>query len=344
MIDAMRSPPGTIRSRAAVRLALAAALLSPIARAQAPDDSRARADALFREGQQLMTSGQLAVACGKLEESQRLDPKLGRLLNVAYCHEQLGRTATAWGEYNQAAALALQTGQSERETFARNQAGELAHKLSFVRLDLSAAPEVSQVTIGGKTLSRAECALPFPIDPGSHAAMFSAAGHKTREQTVTIREAETSRVAVAPLEAEVAAASPAPPGGAPPAAAPSEPAPVEPAPPASNSNVRTLGWIAAGAGVAALGVGTAFAVDAMSLKSQADPRCPERQCSPEGTALIDDAKTAATLATVGFAVAVVGVGVGAWLVLRSPSPGGASAQVTPYVASDRAGVALRGAW
>ena len=35
---------------------------------------------------------------------------------------------------------------------------------------------------------------------------------------------------------------------------------------------------------------------------------------------------------------------GAWLFLRVPASSGAQAGVTPYVASDRAGIALHGVW
>ena len=114
-----------------------------------------------------MTAGQFPTACAKLAESQSLDPKIGRLLNLAYCHDQLGRTATAWGEYEQAAALALQTKQSERESFARKQAGVLARKLSFLQLDLRAAPEVSQVLVDGASLTREQWSVPFPVDPAT---------------------------------------------------------------------------------------------------------------------------------------------------------------------------------
>jgi hypothetical protein len=336
----MRSPKQAIRlpSSTALALALAALLVSPLARAQALDDARARADALFREGQQLLTAGQVAAACSKLEESQRLDPKLGRLLNLAYCHEQLGLTATAWSEYNQAAALALQTAQAERETFARTQAGELARKLSFVRLDLAAAAEVSDVTIDGKPLGHDQWAVPFPIDPGLHVMTFGAQGYKTREQTVTIAAPGTTKVAVVPLDSETPEAAPAPP---PAAAALPVLSPVEP--PRSSGTTRVVGWVVGGAGIAALGAGTAFALNAMSLKSQADPSCPQHACSPHGMSLIDEAKTNAWIATAGFGAGVVGVGVGAWLVLRVPS-NSAPTQVAPYIAPDRAGVAWRGVW
>jgi hypothetical protein len=330
---------------------LALALATTFARAQSTDDARARADTLFREGQDLMSAGQLPTACAKLEESQRLDPKIGRLLNVAYCHERLGRTATAWSEYNQAAALALQTRQSEREQFARKQANQLAHKLSFIQLDLAAARDVSQVTVDGASLSRDQWAVPFPIDPGDHALTFGAAGRKTRTQTVSISAAGTTRVPVEGLEPEgdtftssAAPSSASPSGAAPSASQPeSQSLAEQPAAPAPKRN-RTPGWIIGGIGVAALGVGAGFGLQAMSLKNDADPNCPNHQCNAQGNSSIDDAKTAATISTVGFAVGAVGVAVGAWLLLRPPSSSAASTQLVPYVASDRAGLAWQGAW
>jgi hypothetical protein len=334
--------------------ALALALVPHAARAQSNDDLRARADALFREGQELLGAEQIPTACAKLEESQRLDPKLGRLLNVAYCHERLGRTATAWSEYNQAAALALQTRQAERESFARKQAGQLARSLSFVQLDLAAAPEVTEVAVDGAALTRDQWAVPFPLDPGEHTVTFGAAHHKPASQTLKIASAGTSRVHVEPLEQEDRAPSesnPAPPAAAPLASPP--PTPVAPEPSASQSaaappahGTRTLGWIVGGVGVAGLGVGAAFGLRAMSLKSDADGQCPRHLCTPQGVSRIDDARTAATVSTVALAAGLVGVGVGAWLFLRVPSADGTQARIAPgaYVAADRAGIALNGAW
>jgi hypothetical protein len=326
---------------------LAVALAGVPAGAQSTDADRARADTLFREGQDLMTAGQVPTACAKLEESQRLDPKIGRLLNLAYCHEQLGRTATAWNEYNQAAALALQTKQSEREQFARKQANTLAHRLSFLQLDLKAAGEVTEVAVDGASLSRDQWRVPFPVDPGDHALTFGAAGHKTRSQTVAVSAPGTMRVAVEALEAEAPAssgdASPAPAPSAPAPAAQSEPLPDQGAAPAPHAS-RLPGWIVGGVGVAALGVGAGFGLSALSLKSDADKQCPNKQCTTAGEKSISDAKTAATISTVGLIAGAVGVGVGAWLILRVPSSSTASTQITPYVAADRAGLAWQGTW
>jgi hypothetical protein len=324
----------------------ALAFASASARAQSTDDSRARADTLFREGQDLMTAGQVQTACAKLEESQRLDPKIGRLLNVAYCHEQLGKVATAWSEYNQAAALALQTKQAERESFARKQANQLAHKLSFIRLDLSAAPDVAQVTLDGSVLAREQWSVPFPVDPGDHSLVFGAPGRKSHTQSVAVAGPGTMRVTVEALEADTSASAtaetPAAPPPAPPVSSLETPQPEQPAAPRPS---RTPAWIVGGIGVAALGVGAGFGLRALSLKSDADTDCPNHECNAQGTSKIDDAKTAALISTIGLAVGAVGVGVGAWLFLRVPSPSNAArAQIVPYVAADRAGVTWQGTW
>ncbi len=352
--------------RDSIRLAAAASAIcyAAVAHAQSLDERRASADALFNEGQQLLTAGQLPAACAKLEESQRQDPKLGRLLNVAYCHEQLHRTATAWNEYNEAVAVALQAHQPERETFARRRAAELAAKLSFVRLDPQAGANMTEVTVDGRSVPREQWAVPFPIDPGAHTLSFGAPGHRAQTQEVTVADAQTVRVVVGPLEplpaVEAPAAAPAP---EPPHAAP-EPAPAPatiPAPiVADNAHVgrsntaRTIGWILGGVGVVGLGVGTGFALHALSLQHQADPMCPSRRCSARGLSLINDATTAANVGTAGFIVGLSALAAGAWLVIQplrssapaasSASPAKASARLAPYLGHDRGGLAVEGEW
>jgi hypothetical protein len=319
------------------------------ARAQALDESRSRADALFNEGQQLISAGQLVAACAKLEESQRLDPKLGRLLNVAYCHEQLGRTATAWAEYNQAAAVAQQTKQSERVAFAHGRAAELASKLSFIRLDLPAGSQVSQISVDGRTIGHELWAVPFPIDPGAHTVTFEAPASKPQTESIKVADAETVRVVVGTFEP--APATPAPQAPPPPPSTSPSPPPEAPAPAAPAPASRTPGWIVGGIGVVGLGVGTGFAVRSLSLKNQADPECKNKLCTPHGTSLISDATTSANIATAAFAVGLVGVAAGTFLVIHplrlssgSGSGSGASARITPQLAADRAGLLLDGAW
>jgi hypothetical protein len=53
------------------------------------------AETLFREGREAVKRGDYAVACPKFEESQRLEPANGTLLNLALCEEGWGRAAEA---------------------------------------------------------------------------------------------------------------------------------------------------------------------------------------------------------------------------------------------------------
>jgi hypothetical protein len=348
-----------VRASALSALAVlaATALAAPAIHAQTLDERRARADALFNEGQQLLSANQIPAACAKLEESQRQDPKLGRLLNVAYCHERQGRIATAWAEYNQAAAVALQGRQTERETFARNRAAELAAKLSFIRLDMQQGAEIATILVDGRPVPRDQWAIPFPIDPGSHNLSFEAPAHKTQTQTVTVEDAQTVRVIVTPLEPAPADATPAP---APPPAAMLAPTPTptvapEPAPEASppaSHTLRTIGWVVGGVGIVGIGVGTGFALHSLSQKSDADKECPGKLCTPKGTSLVSDATTSANIATAGFAVGLVGLAAGAWMVIQpfrsaprtAVSAHAVQARLSPYVGPDRTGVALEGTW
>lgn len=343
--------PGAI-AKAAAAAAAVVLLCTARAEAQPHDTARAQADALFREGQQLLSAGQLAAACAKLEESERIDPKIGRLLNVAYCHEKQGRIATAWHEYDQAAAMAVQAHQAEREKFARGHAAALAKQLAFMRLDLPTMPDGAQISVDDRPLARDQWAIPDAVDPGPHTITLQAPGYKTRTQQVKISGTGETRVEVDALEKEEApapAATAAPPEPAP-ASAPSQPeaqpAPAAPEePPPARGGSHTLGWIVGGAGVVALGVGVGFGFDALSLKSQADGHCPNRQCDAAGLSDISSAKTAAWVSTIGLGVGVVGIGVGTLLLLQSPSSSGAArAAVSPFVAADRAGVAVQGAW
>src|SRR5687767_11843809 len=95
----------SMRSRAALALLIfqGFSLLPAAASAQPPQGDAAASEALFREGRRLMKAGDYEGACPKLEESLRLDPALGTLFNLASCEEQLGRWATAWQHWRQAA-------------------------------------------------------------------------------------------------------------------------------------------------------------------------------------------------------------------------------------------------
>ena len=129
-----------ISRRTARIAALAVAALATASTASAQSDNKVAAEALFQEAHRLIEAGHYPEACEKLASSQRLDPAVGTLVNLAHCYEKVGRTATAWGTYREAIAAARQAGQIERERAARRAADALEPALP--RLTIAVSPQV----------------------------------------------------------------------------------------------------------------------------------------------------------------------------------------------------------
>src|SRR6476646_2818243 len=106
-----------MRQPAACLIAVAALFAAQAALAQGGSPSIA--EQLFLEGKALMQQQQYELACEKLQASHDLDTTAtGTLLNLALCHEQINRTASAWAEFRQVEAES--TGRREdRVTLAR---------------------------------------------------------------------------------------------------------------------------------------------------------------------------------------------------------------------------------
>jgi serine/threonine-protein kinase len=90
-------------------------LLTATAHAQ---NDKAAAEALFDQGVRLMKQNSFNDACPKLEESERIDPAVGTLLYLGECYERVGKTASAWATFREAASLANNMNQSDRARVA----------------------------------------------------------------------------------------------------------------------------------------------------------------------------------------------------------------------------------
>src|SRR5690349_2377840 len=119
--------------RARVSLLVGAGLLVASSSAAQPAD-KPLAEALFRDGRDAMANGDIHGACRKFEASERIEPKIGTLLNLATCHELEGRTATAWAEFNEAIPRAVRADQPDRAQIARDHAAALEKRLSRLQL------------------------------------------------------------------------------------------------------------------------------------------------------------------------------------------------------------------
>src|SRR5688572_7792688 len=141
--------------------------------AQAQVRDAAAGEALFQEGRRLMKAGDFAAACPKLEESLRLDPALGTLVNLASCEEQQGRTATAWQHWR--SAIEQLPSSDKRRSTAQARAAALEKVLARLTITLApGAPAEAEVKRDGVRLGRASLGLALPVDPGHHVVVVTA--------------------------------------------------------------------------------------------------------------------------------------------------------------------------
>jgi hypothetical protein len=312
-----------VRTFIAAALGISAALVSATALAAPSATDRATAQALFEQALSMMEKGQAAEACPKLEESQRLDPGVGTLLYLADCYESVGRTASAWATFLDAAYFAQDAGQADRQKIAEDNATRLKAGLSKLVVVVS-EPDLTGLAIENdrQALNRASWGTEVPVDPGTHEIRASAPERETWLTTLqvpkgvgvtTVQVPKLSPLKVAPAPV-VAAAPAAPVQGA--AAAPQD------APPAAEpSSQRLWGWVALGAGGAALIGGGVFAFLAVSDNGRADQQCRQDNpglCGETGVELADSAGTKATLAGVFGGVGAAFAITGAVLLITAP--------------------------
>jgi hypothetical protein len=329
-------------------LAAALTFLSPLdARGQATD---AAATTLFDEGRKLVGQHRYAEACPKFAESQRLAPSGGTLLNLAECYERTGQTASAWVAWKDAAARASAAGKGDVEKRALARASALEPTLA--RLTIAVAPDSNalglEVKRDGVPVGPAEYGLAIPVDPGEHTVEARAPRKKEWSTKVNVASKQTDARVTVSLEDDVQAS---PPPTATPSAtvtpAPASTPPVPEQPPSNNGSAqRIASFVVIGAGVVGLGVGSAFGLVAMSKNNEAlkPENCrTSKDCTQMGLALTKDAKDAATVSTVAFAVGGAAVAAGVVLWLTSPK-GPKRAQIAPDLGRTYAGVSLRSAW
>jgi tetratricopeptide (TPR) repeat protein len=115
----------------ALALALGAVLnVSGVLAEEADAAAKVRSDALFHEGLRQWEAGDVAGACGLLEQSYKLLPRTGTLLNLGDCHKQLGQLVRARRELREARDWALRDGQTERVAAAENTLRAIEAELS----------------------------------------------------------------------------------------------------------------------------------------------------------------------------------------------------------------------
>lgn len=294
----------------------------------------ATAEALFRQGRQLMSEGKTAAACEKFAASQREDPSSGTLLNLADCEAKEGKTASAWADFLAAGRMARNQGDAVRANEASRRVGELEPTLSRITIKLAERTPGLRLQRDEITLEDAALSSEIPIDPGEHVISAEAPGYRRWFETIRVgANGDRQEITVPPLEKAPAAPSAA--GASSGAAAP---APAEPHPNSAAHRAPAGGYILGAAGIVAAGVGGVFGLKALSTYKDAESDCQGRhtQCPASSSTKYDTATTQANIANIGIGVGLVAIALGAYFVLHSPSSPPASATasrvlVVPWV-------------
>jgi hypothetical protein len=342
----------TLKTRQATRIGATAAvigvLVSAAGWADVPGTDSATAQVLFDAAKKLVAAGMFVDACPKFEESQRLDPTSGTLINLADCYEKAGRISAAWSAFVDASAMSRRAGNAQREQAAKERALALEPKLSKIVITVKGGERVPdlQVKRDGTIVGKAQWGLAVPADQGVHTVTVSAPGRKTWVRSVTINAAgSTLTIDVPELEpSDVGSAPrPAPQKVEPPAAAAgSTTAGTSTAREASGgmSNQKIGSIAAASVGVAGVVVGSVFGLKAMSTHKDAENQCTPQCYDQAGVDLKDQSMRAGNVATIAFVVGGVGLAGAAvlWFSDNSVKP------TSPQVGIGPSGLIVKGAW
>lgn len=319
MIFAASSMTVARRGACAAFVLASIAALPSVARADASSPGAAHADALFREGRTLLDAKRYDEACPKLAESQKQEPGAGTLLALALCHEGQGKTATAWSELNEAAALGKRVGRNDLASAAQKRAAAMEPLLSRIVVRVPRGDDATyDVKCDGDAIDAKQLGTPIPVDPGEHRVEVSAKSKVARSYVVRLTGAGAIEIVVDKLDDAPLAAAPI--------VTKSSPAKIDlvTAPPAPGEESkggaqRTIGLVVVGLGVAGIGAGAYFGGRALSQSAEGRRSCTSAPCPPESNDANERAKSSFAMTVVSVAAGTGAIALGTVIYLMAPS-------------------------
>jgi hypothetical protein len=340
----MRHEPGWEWALAACVLMVAVE-----ARADVSAQDRAAARSMFDSARELVKTGKYAEACPKFEESQRLDPGIGTQFNLADCYEHVGRTASAWSVFLEAASQARLAAQADREKASRERAEALS--LRLVRLSIAVPPDSQvsglEVRRDGTVVGTPMWGQGVPVDPGGHSVEASAPGRMTWKTAVEVRdEGKTVTLTVPVLEKAAATVLPS----AAPVPTPDKSAAAGPVAPSAALDKpflsrKGVGAVIGGVGLVGLGIAGVFAMQSKSKLNDAKAYCNGNTCwDQRGVDMHGEAVSAADMATVFSIVGGVAFVSGLVVYLTAPPSSAPARNERPRIVAGPGTLSLQGTW
>jgi hypothetical protein len=246
-----------MRRDLAAAVVLSLLVVAPAAHALT-DQERWAAHQQLTQAQEAKKKGELQEALTHYEESIKLDPtKLQTMVELAELEEQLGKPDQAKIHWAMARDKAAQAGAANTKKRAEERLAALEQSTAHLTLQLAAdTPADAQILLDGAPVDRGALGAALTPNPGDHVVTVKAPGRDDATFPVKLAPGDNQTLAIA-----------AAPKAAPPPPPPPPPPVVTQKPPAdegvslsteSGHTRRTLGLIAGGVGVVALGTGAVF--------------------------------------------------------------------------------------
>jgi len=291
--------------RMRTNLALCGLLLSSAVFLAAPSQAQERrdpaaAEELFRQGRAASEQRDYLNACAKFRESNRLDPAVGTVFNIADCEQKLGRYATSWTLFQE--VVQRLSADDDRRAIALERVRGLEAHVPRLTVHLAASTRTDVVVRrDGVVLGSASLDTALPVDPGDHVVIVEAPGSEPAQFHASVGEGERARL-------EVALGAPLTPGRAP------------GSPDADRGSNHTAAYLSAGVGAAGLVTGVVAGLLVLSHKGTVNDNCQGHSCNQAGLAAADSGKTWGIVTTLGLVTGALGLGTATYLFLSAPSP------------------------
>ncbi len=270
------------------------------------DDARdpAAAEELFRQGRAASQKKDAATACAKFRESNRLDPAIGTVFNIADCEEKLGRLATSWTLFQE--VVQRLPSDDDRRAIASERARSLEARVPTLTIHLAQTDRTDVVVRrDGVVLGAASLETALPVDPGQHTVVVEASGTQSALFTSQVGAGEHASLDV--KLGTISTATELPTDAARPTSAPA----------AHPSHVAA--YVAGGVGVAGVVTGVVAGLIVLNKKSTVNAECDNKVCSNQaGIDAVHSGKTFGVITTVGLVAGALGLGTATYLFLSAP--------------------------
>lgn len=300
--------------------------------ASAQSEGEPTAEALFASGRAAMEAGNFEAACESFRKSQRLEPAIGSLMNLAECERRRGMLATALALFQKVRG-GLGASDS-RHAVVDERIATLSAQVPRLTVHVrSSAPPATTVRRDQQQLSAAMLDVAFPVEPGAVQLTTSAPGFEDQTTEVRLAPGEQLRVEVEP-GARLGASSPVADADA------SQPEPRRP------GGRRTAGIVVASVGAASALFGALSGLYVVDQKQNADKHCDgQRVCDATGMTAVENGRRWASLSTASLIIGAAGLGFGLALALTDDSKATGAPVVSVGARADRGlGVSISRAW